>query len=121
QGTVNTQAVSTADHGTVYTISTIRVEHAFMSKSVAPQTVLVRQQGGVAPDGTQWIVDDFPLLKIGSRYILYLTPSPYGAEFYPVGAPQGVFVVNANTSVSSFTPVGVQVKDVPLNTFAQEI
>lgn len=120
-GTVVGQKSSVGNHGIVYTVSTLRVERILLGKPTTSSTVQVRQQGGIAPDGTRWIVEDFPLLNIGSRYILYLTPSPYAVEFYPVGAPQGVFVVNTNSSVSSLTAVGLSVKDVPLSTFIQEV
>ncbi len=120
-GNVQAQQTFIGAHGVPYTISTFNVERTVMSKSTPSQTVRVRQAGGVTPDGTRWYSEDFPLLQISVRYILFLTPSLDPAVLYPVGAPQGVFTVSASNTVSSFSEVGVLVKGVPLDTFVKEI
>lgn len=120
-GTVTAQSTAVGNHGVVSTISTFQIERALMSKSTTPTTVLVRQTGGVAPDGTQWVLKDFPLLQLNTRYILFLTPSQYSGVFYPVGAPQGVFVAGSSNLVSSLTTKGLSVRNVPFNTFLQEV
>ncbi len=73
------------------------------------------------PDGKQMEVEGFPLLHISSRYILFLTPSPIATQMYPVGAYQGVFSVDTNNQVNSINEQGLPIKDVPLNTFVQEV
>jgi len=96
-----------------------------MGKSTTGQTVVVKQIGGRTSDGTQWVMDGFPLLKIGTRYVLFLTPSLTPNVFYTVGAPQGVFVTNANGEVDSLTEpniqTGVSVQHVALATFIQNV
>ena len=72
----------------------------------------------------QWIVEDFPVLSSGNRYILFLTASPIAGEFYPVGAPQGVFTVSAGNQVNSYVtgPLeGIPVHDVPLDQVIQAV
>ncbi len=120
-GNVQTQQTFIGAHGVPYTISTFNVERTVMSKSTPSQTVHVRQAGGVTPDGTKWYSEEFPLLQIGSRYILFLTPSPDPAVLYPVGAPQGVFTVSASNAVNSFSEVGVLVNNVAFDTFVKDI
>ena len=119
QGTVSRQTTSIGNHGIPWTTSTLSVERTLVGK--LPQAVLVRQTGGVTSDGTRWEVEDFPLLQIGSHYILFLTASPIPTELYPVGAPQGVFVVDKNNNVSSLNEEGLPVESIPLNTFVQEV
>jgi hypothetical protein len=120
-GTVSNQQTAVGNHGIPYTNSTFLIERTVMSKSSPSQTILVRQMGGVTSDGTQWVVEGFPLLQTGSRYVLFLTPALSPGEFYTVGAPQGVFTVSAGDTVSSFTNIGVSVKDLPTDTFIQQI
>lgn len=118
-GTVNSQTTSIGNHGIPYTTSVLSVERTLVGKLT--KAVSVRQTGGVMSDGTQMEVEGFPLLHIGSRYILFLTPSPVPPQMYPVGAFQGVFVVDTNKNVSSLSEQGLPIKDVPLDTFVQEV
>ena len=120
-GTVSAQSVVVGLHGVPDTLSTIQVERVLMNALANPKTILVRQTGGVAPNGTQWVLQDFPLLQISSRYILFLTTGQNPGEFYPVGAPQGVFVVGSNNQVNSLTREGLSVTNAPFNTFLQEV
>ncbi|HZU70892.1 MAG TPA: hypothetical protein VFA09_26690 [Ktedonobacteraceae bacterium] len=118
-GTVNSQSTSIGNHGIPYTTSVLNIERTLLGKLT--KKVLVRQIGGIMSDGASMEVEGFPLLHIGSRYFLFLTPSPITAQMYPVGAYQGVFVVDTNNQVSSINGQGLPIKDVPLNTFVQEV
>ncbi len=108
-----------------WTTTTIHVERVVQGAGASTQTVLVRQLGGVGPDGTLWNSDDFPLLTKDGHYLLFLTPSPSPAEFYPVGAPQGIFTVSAAGRVSAYNAVaaqvGVAVQDAPLEQIMQAV
>ena len=124
-GTMITQKTEIGNHGTPWTLSTLSIERTLMGKSAVGQTVVVKQMGGRTSDGTQWIMDGFPLLKIGTRYVLFLTPSLTLNVFYTVGAPQGVFLTNTNGEVDSLAgpniPTGVAVQHVALATFIQNV
>lgn len=109
------------------TTSEIHVEKVLWSKGEHPQIVKVRQDGGTTADGTEWIMEDFPLFKVGERYLLFLTPSPYAGELYPTGAFEGAFKVDAQNKVNSYAPdeaakgVGVNVHDLPLAMFENNV
>lgn len=124
-GTVTAQKVSLDSHGVPSTLSTLAIEQTLKGASAVGQTVEIKQFGGVTQDGTQWVMENFPLLKTGTRYFVFLTPSPLPGVFYPVGAPQGVYVVNASREVNSLTPevaqMGVAVQNVPLDQFTQQV
>jgi hypothetical protein len=124
-GTVTEQKVSLDSHGVPSTLSTLIIEHTLKGASSVGQAVEIKQPGGVIQDGTQWAMENFPLLKIGTRYFMFLTSSPLPGVFYPVGAPQGVYVVNANRAVNSLTTevaqMGVAVQNVPLDQFTRQV
>jgi hypothetical protein len=73
----------------------------------------------------QEVVSQFPSLQSGERYLLFLTPSPFPGEFYPVGAFQGVFTVSADGLVNNVSQAasatGVSVHDVPLDQVQESI
>ena len=108
-GTAGAQQSTVDQHGQPWTTTTVQVERSLAAKGTADATVRVRQLGGVTPNGTLAQSEDFPLLTVGGRYLLFLTPSPLSGEYYPVGAPQGVFAVTADGHVNSFSAVAAQI------------
>lgn len=124
-GSVRTQRNILGNQGVPSTLSQVEVQQVLWSKDRVPQTLEVRQMGGVGADGTQWVEDEFPLLASGHQYILFLTPALSAGEFYPVGAYQGVFVMNPDGTVDSVTRgpqrVGVQVHGMPLAQFVSSV
>lgn len=95
--TVQSQSVVYNKRGVPSTISTVSIER--VQKGAAGHTIGVKQMGGLGRDGTQWEMENFPLLAKGTRYLLFLTPSPTPDVYYPVGAPQGVYIASANGAV----------------------
>lgn len=83
----------------------------------APRNLRVTAPGGIAPDGTQWNVTNWPQLKTGMRYLLFLTAMGPGFRpdlFAPTGAYQGVFTVDAEDLVNPLSDFGVRIQNVPL-------
>ncbi len=102
-----------------WTTTTVQVERSLSAAAAAPQTVLIRQAGGVDTNGVPSKSVDFPLLTSGDRYLLFLTPSPIAGQYYTVGAPQGVFRIDPDGLANSFTDeaaqIGVSVHGLPLD------
>lgn len=101
-GTAISQHADGTRAGLPWTLTTVRVDQALRNVSgEVAQTVDVHQLGTTAASGPV-VVDDFPLLTVGNRYLLFLTrnvlePSNYNL----VGAYQGLFKVSGDGSVSS--------------------
>lgn len=108
-----------------WTTTPVHVERLLKGDSGGTKTVLIRQLGGVGPDGSLWSSTDFPLLTPGQRYLLFLTPSLLQDQYYPVGAPQGVFSVTLDGRVNSYSAVvarvGVSVQDAAVEPLIQEV
>jgi len=101
-GTAGAQQTTVNSYGEPWTATTVQVDRALKGAGTGPQTVLIRQIGGAASNGV-WNMEGFPLLTPGSRYLLFLTPSPVSGQFYPVGGPQGAFPVSATGAASSYS------------------
>lgn len=79
----------------------------------APHTLSVLQSGRPS-SGSSIVKSDFPILHSPGRYLLFLTPSPIAGQWYPVGAPQGVFPITPDGEVNAYTDAGIAVRSVPL-------
>ena len=96
----------------IWTQTPITVERTLLGS--ASQSLSILQSG--QPSTAALVVEsDFPILTQGTRYLLFLTPSPIPGQWYPVGAPQGVFPISGDAKVNMYTDVGVPVHDLPLN------
>ena len=124
-GTVTGQTMVIGSHGVPSTLSTLVIERTLKHTSATVQTVVIKQLGGVTPDGSRWIVENFPSLTIGTRYVLFLTPSLNPGVFYPVGAPEGIYPVSTGGAVNSFTTeaahMGIAIQNVALDLFLQHV
>ena len=94
-----------------WTTTPITVDRTLLG--TAPQTVSVLQMG--RPSTSSNIVEsDFPILPSPGKYLLFLTPSPIAGQWYPVGAPQGVFPITPDGKVNAYTNAGIPVRGVSL-------
>jgi hypothetical protein len=121
--TAGTQQGEIGVQGFPWTTTSVHVEQVLRGSAQVGQTVLVRQVGGTAGGRTD-VADEFPLLSPGTRYLLFLTPSPLSGQWYPVGAFQGVFTVSADGMVNSLvggTAGGMTVKDMALSEVVQAV
>lgn len=127
-GTANAQQVSsTAGRtGMAWTDTTVRVDQVLFQRDAnTPQTVVVRQAGGIAGNA-QVVADDIPPMTIGERYLLFLVPDVLDpSKYYIVGAHQGGFHVGTDNAVNSLAQdaagTGLPIHDVPLDQVIQLI
>lgn len=105
-GTATAQTNSAGKHGFRWTSTTILVDRIVASRGQqAPQEVRVRQQSSDSD-----VRGAFTILRLGSRYLLFLTPTTVTVdEYYPVGSYQGAFTVSAGNTVNSMSPEGLDV------------
>jgi hypothetical protein len=98
-----------------WTQTPVHIQQVLVSTGGAvPPTVSVLQAGKPStPDAP--VTSDFPILSEGARYILFLTPSPIPGQWYPVGAPQGVFTITADGHVNTYTGQGLQIHNATLD------
>ena len=118
-GTAGAQRTTADDHNIPWTATTVRIDRSLQGDIAPGHSVDVRQTGGVTPDGTDIHIQDFPLLTPGTRYLLFLTPAVVVPDqFYPVGAPRGVFTISPDDMVDSYNvaavEIGVAVRGIPL-------
>lgn len=108
-GTVSAQRVaSDVDPTTPFTISTVEVDGG--SKGLKPGSVVeVRQLGSAATAGPA------PLLEVGHRYLLFLTPSgldgSLSSQYYVTGGDAGIYTGSAGTGRGMGTFAKVQQED----------
>jgi hypothetical protein len=79
-----------------------------------PPMVSILQMGKASTPNAP-VISNFPILSAGTRYLLFLTPSPISGQWYPVGAPQGVFSVAADGRVNMYTGKGLQIHNAALD------
>lgn len=123
-GTVGSQTVQTVGHD-VYTISVVHVDKVLWSKGASSNSIVIRQFGGTNSAGVTYEMDGFPVLSQGARYVFFVTPAQKPGEYYPVGMFQGVFGVDVNGAVSSYSPesttIGVNLHNIALDNFGQMV
>lgn len=126
-GVVKSQHVETGSQPPTYTLSSLSIEQTIWSSASGsvPTSVEVRQVGGQAPDGTISTMDSFPVFSRGARYLLFLTPALAAGEYYPVGAFQGAFSIDASGLARSYSAesaqTGVYINGTPLATMIRNI
>lgn len=127
-GTVVSQQNEVDAYGVPSTLSMFQVQQTLFGAQLEGTSLVVRQLGGVGADGAKWRDDEFPPLTSGARYVLFLTPALSQGEYYTVGAYQGVFAVDSNGDVTSFTKVttggfqiGVPVQAMSLAGFIHQV
>lgn len=103
------------------TITSMQVGRVIWSRhGGGPTTVDVRQMG----DATATVAN-YPLFTPGSQYLLFLVPNVLNpAEYFTVGAYQGVFKIDASGQVMPLSPssvAGALNVHTPLATVAQAI
>jgi hypothetical protein len=98
-----------------WTQTPVYIQQVLVSTGGAvPPTVSILQTGKPStPD--EPVTSDFPILSAGTRYLLFLTPSPIRGQWYPAGAPQGVFSVTAGGRVNMYTGQGLQIHNAALD------
>ena len=97
-GTVeSTAAAEEAEFGAL-TDSTIRVETWAKSASEEPETMVIRQTGGVA-DGVFFQIEDDPLLRVGERGVFFVRHAADRGVYVVLGGPTGRFTVTGDDAV----------------------
>ena len=98
-----------------WTQTPVGIERVLVNTGGAvPPTVSILQMGKPStPDAP--VISDFPILSAGTRYLLFLTPSPIPGQWYPVGAPQGVFTIAASGLANMYSDQGIQIHDAVLD------
>lgn len=123
-GSVGFQSVQTVGHD-VYTISVVHVDRLIWSKGTPSNSVAIRQFGGTNSAGVTYEMDGFPVLLQSARYVFFLTPAQEPGEYYPVGMFQGIFSVDGNGVVSSYSSdspsIGVNLHNIALDSFDQMV
>lgn len=131
-GKVMSQRTEVDRRGRVpWTLSRVEVLRPLKGGALGVSSLDVEQVGGPGPNQQTSLSDAFPILAVGTTYLLFLSAVRSekrwgGAVVYvPVGAPQGVYPVNANGAVSSLTEgaalMGIALRDVPLDDVVTEV
>lgn len=81
--------------GAVYTNFNAKVDQWVATSTTTPDTISIRQLGGVAGN-TTFVVDDDPLLKVGDQQLLFLREFKTGS-YVIQGGPTGRLTVDGAT------------------------
>lgn len=113
------------------TISRIEVQRTLKGEEPRQHVVHVSQFGDPAVNTPTDYMRDFPVLRLGTAYLLFLNPTPQrnipdvdGDIYAPVG-PQGVYPIDEQGAVHSLSDgaaaMGVPVHNVPLTDFVRQV
>lgn len=106
-----------------WTHSKITIDRVFKGAMAAGEEIEILQLGGLGRNGIVTMAEEYPLLIVGGRYVLFLNKSK---ALIP---PQGVYVINEQNEVNSHTPLAVRTRlglpiyiyDVPLKRFVDTL
>jgi hypothetical protein len=93
----STETAEVTDFGAL-TDATIRVDTWAKSTGEEPETIVIRQTGGVA-DGVFFQVDDDPLLQVGERGVFFVRYVADRGVYVVLGGPTGRFTVSGDNAV----------------------
>ncbi|MBX6351138.1 MAG: hypothetical protein IRZ11_06475 [Clostridia bacterium] len=121
-GTVTAiDAQTVADGGIPFTDFAFSVTQVLVGPPL-PRTITLHQTGGVRNGGAVELPDD-PLMRVGTRYVLFLYEFAPG-RFYVLGGPQGRFVLDdedrvwsLNLEVAAARGEGPEIAGMPLDAF----
>lgn len=100
---------------TDYDLSVNQVVFSKKNITIENNVVRLKQTGGIGSNDTLYETVDDPLFKIGEQVVVFLIQYAPG-KFMVSGGPSGRFSVS-DGKVSAVVKDGVQVNDVPVNSF----